>query len=338
MSWLVRVFSGVAGLALLLALIGLFLPSKARIEGFIPVDRPPATVYTLLANPQVFLEWSPWTRRAPNAEVEFSGPGTGEGAALSWRPATPGATAFDRVIVAAEEYRRIEASIEFVGRGRADTMFTVQPRPGGSDVTWSFEADFGFNLIARYAGLGFQRALGPEFDNGLRDFKAFAEQLPGADFADARARIVDVDSVQVVYIADRMRGDVADQNAAFDAALNEVRGFMAARGVAADGPARKVVTEWEPPLWAFQAAIPYGGRERVDGDGRVIFGHSYAGRAVKVTHRGPGDATATLYAKLDAYIAAHRLERNGGRWEVLVTDRVDTAPEDQITEIYIPVR
>lgn len=335
MKWLVRFFFAVTVLVAAALVGGLFLPSRAHVERSVSIDRPPATVYTLLSSTRTFHEWSPWAQREPDAIFGFDGPSFGAGSKYVWSGEIIGAG--ELVLTEAQPYTRVEGVVDLGPRGRARMTFAVEPKPGGSRVTWSYDADFGLDIIGRYAGRFFDGATGPVFDDGLPRFKALAESLPGADFSDADAEIVDTAAMQVVSVAGQVRAGAAEQQAAFDAAAAQVRAFMRANGLRQSGPLIARTVRWEPPLWVFEAAAPYAGEAREGGEGDVAFTTLPAARAVRAVHRGPASGVAPLTTKLEAYLAAHRLRRAGPSWEVRVTERDGVADADQITEIYIPV-
>jgi effector-binding domain-containing protein len=336
MKWLVRVFFAVSVLAGAALIGGLFLPSRAHVERSIAIDRPPASVFTLLSSWQTFQEWSPWAHEEPQASFSFDGPPFGSGARYAWSGRTIGSG--EMVMTRAEPYTAVEAAVDLGPRGHGSMRFAVEPKPGGSVVTWSYDADLGLDLVGRYAGRTFDGRLGPAFESGLVALKAYAERLPGADFADSGAEMIDLTPQQVVIDAQQVRGDAQEQEAAFADALAEVRTFMSRNHLRETGPAVAVTTRWEPPLWVFEAAVPYAGEPREGGDGQISFDVLPKGRAVHATHRGAPSGVAPLSTKLDAYLRAHRLERAGPSWEVRVTDRDHGAPEDQVTELYIPVK
>ena len=67
MQWLKRVAIGLVSLIVLLALIGLLLPSKTQVERSIVIERPLSLVHPLLNSFKRFNEWSPWFAADPNA-------------------------------------------------------------------------------------------------------------------------------------------------------------------------------------------------------------------------------------------------------------------------------
>lgn len=335
MTWLVRSFFAISAVAGAALVGGLLLPSRSHVERAIAIDRPPATVHTMLTSLRTFHEWSPWARREPNAIFAFEGPEFGPGASYLWSGETIGEG--ELTLVDSEPYDHVGYTLELDGRGRASMAFDIEPKPGGSVVTWGYDAAFGFDLIGRYAGRFFDSRLGPDFEAGLVNLKEEAEKLPGADFADTGAEIVEVAPIQAVVYADQVRGDAADQQRAFEEALFRVRRYMRANRLREAGPAVAITRRWEPPLWVFEAAVPYAGERREGADGEVTFDTLPSGRAVRAVHRGPAAGVAPLHTKLEAYLEANRLSRAGPSWEVYVTER-DIAPsDDQVTEIYIPV-
>jgi effector-binding domain-containing protein len=335
MKWLVRGFFALTVLAVAALIGGVFLPSRARVEREISIDRPPATVFTLLSSLKTFHDWSPWAAEQPDATFGFSGPDEGPQARYEWDGDVIGKGSV--VITRAEPYSVVEAVVDLKGRGRALMTFQIEPKPGGSIVTWTYDADFGLDLIGRYAGRTFDARMGPGFDAGLVRLKGMAEALPGADFADTGAEIVTLEPQPAVIYERQVRGSAAEQDQAFAQALAEVRRFMAAAELREAGPPVAVTVRWEPPLWVFEAAVPYAGSPRADAVGDIRFGELPGGRAVRAVHRGPPEGVPPLQTKLEAYIEAHRLTRRGEGFEVRVSERDATPPAEQVTELYAPV-
>lgn len=334
MKWLLRVFFGATALMVALAGVGLLLPARVHIERSAFIASPPATVHTLVANLDAFAEWSPWFAGDDRQVLAIEGPLAQPGQTLSW---VDGGASGGARILAAEPYQSVEMEYLFAPRSRATGGFVVSPREGGAEVVWSYDVDFGLNLVARFAGLGYSDGIGAELEAGLEALRALAESLPGADFADAGAEIRDIEPAQIVYANDRVRGDSAQQQATFDRALERVRDHMRDNRLSAAGPALAITTEWAPPLWGFRAAVPYDGPPRVSGEGEVLFGETFAGRAVVAEHRGDPAGVARLIPRLEAFLAANRLTQAGPRWEVLVTETGDADAADQVRRIFIPV-
>ncbi len=332
MVFVVRAYLALAGVVLAAGLVGLILPANVRIERSVFIARPAATVYTLAARPATFPEWAPMG--AARASYAFEGPDMGVGARAAWT--TDDARAGRLVVVAAEPYALVESDVDFGARGRARMSVAITPEDGGVRTTWTVTTGFGLNLVKRYVALGLDQRLGRDLERGLERLKGLAETTPSADFADADVEVIALTSRAIAYAERTVRGDSADHQAAFEAALADVRQFLARRRVAVAGPIYTVTLDWRPPVWRFQVAAPYDG-DVSGGEGPVALGRSPAGAAVRAVHEGDTRGAAALYDKLEAYVAARRMQPAGPIWEAMITDRETVAPQDQLTEIFIPV-
>ncbi len=337
MVWLLRAFFGVTALLVVFVGVGMVLPQRVAVERTVFIDRPPATVHALIADLRTFAEWAPFLS-ADGVGQSFSGPASGVGQRLDWTRAELGTGGGRFEIVADESPENVSIRADFGRRGAALNVFDIAPREAGSNVRWIYEADYGLNVAARYSRFFYDGRIGRELEMGLAALRERAEGLPQSDFSGSDFEIVEVDARNIVYVSDRVRGDTAQQEAAFDEAIGQVRAYMAREGLRADGPVHAITMQWNPPLWRFRAAVPYEGETRSGADGDVRFGASYSGRAVRAVHEGDPRLTAPIYARIDAFMAANRLTQNGGPWEVFVTERGEGAARDQVTEIYVPVR
>lgn len=333
MIWVLRGFLGVAGLAAFFLFAGLFLPGSARVEESIFIARPAATVYTLAADPRAVAQWAPWRIAQPEAVVTVANPTPGVGGAVAWRASQ---TSGVQTIRSVEPYILVNSEIAFQRGGAARTSLSVLAQTDGSQATWRYEADHGLDIIGRFTALFAAPGLRSDGQLGLARLKAMAEELAEADFADADITEVDIAPQSIVFAERAVRGDLAEQEAAFAEALQDVQTFMAARGLAEAGPIISVTLDNRSTLWRFQVAIPYVGRQGEDG-AAVAFGETQGGRTLKAVHRGDVRRTGALYDKLQAYMDAHRLRPAGPVREVWVTERATTLNADMITEIYLPV-
>ena len=102
---------------------GMFLPSQIHVERSIVINRPAATVFTLLNSYRTFNRWSPWAQQDPGAVFTFSGPDSGVGARMSWvgDPAMTG-TGYQE-IVSSTPYEHLGIKLDF---GAQDTCHTTR--------------------------------------------------------------------------------------------------------------------------------------------------------------------------------------------------------------------
>ncbi len=156
-----------------------FLPSKLHVARSITIKAPPAAVFDQLQTFRKWEAWAPWFQRDRFLVTDFSGAESGTGSIMSWSSKKEG----DGMItmVSASLAAGIRMAVSFGDSGEANTWFTL--RDSGAEeteITWSFEADFGHNMGRRYFGLMLRRAVERDLDEGLANLKALLEKPAAA--------------------------------------------------------------------------------------------------------------------------------------------------------------
>lgn len=166
---------GLAALGLLLCAIGLLLPSTARVERSIVIERPPAAVFAVLNDMSRFNAWSPWYDIDPKATHSLSGPQSGPGATLTWAGNAEVGSGTQRIVASVPD-SRIDVALEFSGFGAATSSYLLAPEAGGTRVTWAYQGDLGMNPVMRWLGLFMDGWVGPDYDKGLGRLKTYIEK------------------------------------------------------------------------------------------------------------------------------------------------------------------
>lgn len=156
----------------LVAIGGLFLPSKVRLERSVFISQKPEVLFQFVNSLKNFNEWSPWFDLDPNAVYTLSGPDFGAGSKISWQ-------GNDRVykgsneIIESRENKLIKFRFYF---GKSDQPAESEMRfekvSQGTTVMWSFESDFGYNVFYRYFGFVLEDMIAPDYEKGLSRLKS----------------------------------------------------------------------------------------------------------------------------------------------------------------------
>lgn len=306
------------------------------------VDRPPSTVFVLLNNLHTFNRWSPWAPRDPAMQVGFEGPAEGVGAVMTWDGDPRLVGSGRQEIIESREWSLIRTRLEMDQQGQAEMSFTIEPQENGARLTWAFDSDLasgqGFfgGVLARYFGLFFDQWIGGDYERGLASFKSFAESLPATDFSALDAEIIEVQPVPILFVPANSSQDPDDIAGSLASAYAEITAFMALHGISMAGQPMSITRGWNEEGYRFDAAIPVSEFE-AELTGRVNYGRSPAGLAVRVVHRGPYDDMTPSYEKLAAYMAVHGLAEGDVSWEQYISDPGETAPGDLVTHIYFQV-
>ena len=339
MKILRQIASGVVLFAVLLLILGAFLPATSTIERTLLVQSPPATVYALLSDIRRFYGWSPRTADDANMRPRFSGPPRGTGATVVWSGPVAGVGA--RTIVESERNARVVFNLEIEGRpATRDTIELSAASPGLTEVRWQVSTEAGFNIFQRYLGLFLNSIAGPDLDALLDNLKDTAEQLPTADFSDIEIEHQTVDSVDMVVMPARSSPASAAISAALGAAYFRILAFIDRYSLQEAGAPMSIGGTFDGSELTFDAAIPVRGlsEDTPLEAGNMRLAKSYAGPALRVRHVGPYRGLSATHDKIAAYLAAYGIKRNGAAWESYVSDPARVPENELITYVFYPVR
>lgn len=165
----------------IVALTIVFLPSHAHMERSIVINSAPGPVFQELSSFENFNKWSPWAKIDPGTQYQFTGPGSGIGAGMSWESDHDQVGSGTQKIVEAEENKRVKYEMTFGGfEGKSYAEFILTPEGEGTKVTWTYDGEMkGFMKLF---GIMMDSMLGPMYDEGLRSLKQLVESksAPGA--------------------------------------------------------------------------------------------------------------------------------------------------------------
>lgn len=162
-------------LAVVLVAGGFLLSPRFSVSRSALIKAPADEVYALVASPRQWKTWSVWTRRDPAMQIDYAGPDSGAGARWSWKSRSEGDGRM--TFTAAEPNRRVVYELYFPDFGTTSSgAFSFVPQDGGTRVTWSMEGDFGRNPLMRWFALFADKMVGADFEGGLANLKALAEQ------------------------------------------------------------------------------------------------------------------------------------------------------------------
>jgi effector-binding domain-containing protein/uncharacterized protein YndB with AHSA1/START domain len=356
---------GIGLAALIVVVIGaaFLLPSHVHFERSAVIKASPEEIFAVVNDLTRFNDWSPWAKKDPKTKYSIDGVPTGKGAHMTWVSEKLGNGSQE--IVESEPYKTVKTKLEFGEQGPSFATFTLEPSDGGTKVVWGFDTDLGSNPIARYMGLMIEGWVAPDYDEGITNLKAVVEaqadaatkaaledtgtgavppDVPMAAEADPSKgpEVVTVQAKSV--ITTRGSALTSDDKAISDAlggAFQKILTFAETNGLEIGGGASVAVTisHSDAGEWVFEAAMPLastpaGGVPEADG---IKLGHSYSGKAIKVTHKGAYSSIKQSYDRLHEYAKAHNLKEKPEQWEEYIGDPSETDEEALLTNVYIAV-
>jgi len=340
------------GLVLVVALIvgalygvGRFLlPNDLMVTRSTVVERPRAAVFAMTNDLRIVKEWSPYYAMDPDADYAFSGEEAGPGQTMRWSSKMRQVGDGRMSIVRAVENREVETLLEMRERATLNSRLEMLPAEKATSVSWTVSAQCAtgaVNVPCRYMNLVLARMIERDLDSGLQRLKTLTEQLPDVDFEGLDPVFENVEPQPYVFsVASTSATDQAEVDRAEALCLKVVNEFMTEYQMSPAGPLVRVTTKWDAAesLMEFRVGYPFAGPRPLT-VATVQIGETPRGRALRVLHAGPRGEMRATYAKIYAYLQAHRvaLREDGLPWEIVLNDgAVD--PNATRIEIYVPLQ
>ena len=295
-----RIYEFLISLAVVVALfstVALFLPSERYVENQIESNRPISTVYDVLNGFTNFDEWN--TLRSDRMlKSQVSDNANGEGATMSYSSLNRSTGSGTWELIESIPEQKIKYKITDSSQG-FDKFVTFElsrtgPNKKNTAILQSYEVDYGWNLIGRYAGMYVERNVGDQMKAGMKRLATFLATIPKLSYADREQPIIFVElpAVNVLsatVISKRDNNEIATGIVNQMAWINKI---IEANGLKAAGPMRIVTNEFTSDSYSFDVVQPITKDGATEGEwdikleSDVLFQQLPAGRAATTDYTG----------------------------------------------------
>ena len=259
---MIRILEVLVSLVIVFALavlIGVLLPSHGHVTRVVEVSSPVRQVYDTLNTFRRFPQWSAFRGLDPQTQFKVEGPDFGPGSKVSWTSSNARVGSGEYEITKSEQDSKIEMSVKNHWTGE-NKKFTIDLEPSANGKTlkirWGFDADYGWDLLARYAGLYIYGDPAQTIQSDLNNVAAILAGFPNTDYKDQKIDLVDVTTKPVLLVATKAKRSLNDVAEATDTAVAEIEAVMKKAGLTAAGPTMTITTNWGDEDYAFSIAIP----------------------------------------------------------------------------------
>ena len=243
----------------LVVIVGVLLPSHGHIERTVEVSSPLRQVYDSVNSYRRFPEWSAQHKLDPQTRMTLEGAPEGVGAKVTWSSASEMVGSGAMTIAKSDQDSKVVMDIDnkWSGDNKQYTV-TLIPAQNGKTVTinWAYDADYGWNLVWRYAGLYINGDPASQIQLNLSSVAAMLASFPNVDYKDVKIDMTDVTARPVLIVATKAKRTLDDVADATDTAVKEIEAVMKKAGLNAAGPHMTVTTNWGEEDYAFSVAIP----------------------------------------------------------------------------------
>jgi hypothetical protein len=152
-------------------------PDSFMVRREAAIKAPAEKIYPLISDFNRWSAWSPYEKKDPAMKRSFSGPGAGKGAVYAWEGNKDVGAGRMEIAEAAAPSRvslKLDFSRPFEAHNRVD--FTLEPKGAATQVTWAMQGPMPFISKVICLFVDMDRMVGADFEAGLANLKAIAEQ------------------------------------------------------------------------------------------------------------------------------------------------------------------
>ena len=264
MTRIIEILISFAIVAVLMLIVGVFLPSHRHLSESTETNRKPTIVFDTINSFARFKDWNAIVLRDPQVKLTRSGPESGVGAKINYDSQDENLGSGSWEITESKPGESVKMKLLTPSKGDNKVVqFLMKPtgnRGRNIEITQTYDVDYGWNLIGRYAGLYVKRHVGDDMKIGLTRLSALLSGVPNVDYATegTTLRGMKVEELPTQDFLVVNAGGVERSNdkvvASMKSNMEWIRRTMAANGLSAVGPMRIVTTELGRETYTFQIA------------------------------------------------------------------------------------
>jgi hypothetical protein len=272
---MMRVFEFLVALVIV-AVIGVVaavvMPSSGHVERSQVVGKDMRQVYDLLNNFRRFPDYSVLRSQDSGVQFKFSGKAYGPGSEISWTSTDPklgdgGLTIasatpqFDQIDNNTQD-ATIVWTLDNNWRG-LDKHFTLDLERQGhgrlTQITWSYDVQYGWNLINRFANLYIHGDPDSFIQFSLNNLQNVLAGVANVDYSGLMPKIAQSQPTPVLFVTrhiDRSKGGSEVLDDILAQSQTELKAQAKKLGVNVTGPAILFITNYGDPDFDFDVALP----------------------------------------------------------------------------------
>ncbi|HET6906939.1 MAG TPA: polyketide cyclase [Rhodanobacteraceae bacterium] len=253
---------------ILAVIVGVFLPSHGHIQRSLSISHDPHQIYDVLNNFRRFDDYAGQVLKAedPGLQLGVSGAAYGPGAKVTWSGGVDH--------VAPSTLTNVSGHLDPTGAGQIvwsldsaswrghDKQFALDLEPTNNQrltkVTWSYDVDYGWNLLDRYSRFFLRGAPDTLLQYGLNNLQNTMASIPNVDYTKIDTRIVQTQPQAILFVSTQAPRTLDDVDAATEKAMQQIDAAIKKLGVHQSGPRTTITTDYGDENYVFDVAVPIG--------------------------------------------------------------------------------
>ncbi|MCW5909460.1 MAG: SRPBCC family protein [Cyclobacteriaceae bacterium] len=321
-----------AGLIVVLLLIGFVLPAKLEVSKSVSINAPAGAVFEEINDLKRWETWQYWNTLDPDMKITYSENTVGKGASYSWDGPKLGAgnLALDESIPG----KSISIKMDF-GGSPASGVYSLEPDGENTKLNLNFYNDAGMNPIDRWINVFMKGEIEKSFDYAGEKIKSIAEAKPKFTYEITEENLPAISYVGLMHTMSPQ--DPAAISAQMAKMYGELETMLKKAKVEVTGYPFALYPAYTEESMDMICALPVATDAKLPARYKVETTSS--GSAIKGIYKGDYNDLMALHLELDQYLQYKGLTMNGAPMEVYVTDpMLEKDTSKWITEIYYPVK
>lgn len=322
-----------AGLIVVLLLIGFVLPGKLEVAKSVSINAPASAVFEEINDLKRWETWQYWNTLDPtDMKIAYGEKTVGTGASYSWD--SPVLKTGTITLTESIPDKSVAITMDFDGNP-ATGIYALEPDDENTKLNLNFYSDAGMNPIGRWINVFMKGEIEKSFDYAGEKIKTIAEAKPKFTYA------ITEESLPVISFVGLMHTMSPKDPVAISAQMAKMYGeletMLKKAKVEITGYPFALYPAFTEESMDMVCAIPVAADAKLPAKYKVETLES--GSAIKGIYKGNYNNLMALHMELDQYLQYKKLTMNGAPIEVYVTDPMlekDTAK--WITEIYYPIK
>ncbi|MBO0341287.1 MAG: SRPBCC family protein [Bacteroidota bacterium] len=167
----------ILGVVVLILILAAIAPKNYDVSRSIEINRPKSVVFEYLKSLQKQDEWSPWGKRDPNMDKEFTGTDGKVGAISRWK-GNKEVGEGEQEITNIVDGERIDSELRFLKPFKSTSdayIITKEVDKNVTKVVWGFSGKNKFPMSIMMLFMNMDKAVGKDFEEGLDSLKEILE-------------------------------------------------------------------------------------------------------------------------------------------------------------------
>ncbi len=324
---MMRVFEFLVALVIVVALgvlAAVVMPGSGHVERQLDIGKDMRQVYDMVDNFRRFPDYSVLRALDPSVQFTFSGKAYGPGAEVSWVGSDPKLGNGGLTIASATpEFDKIDSNTKDASivwnldndwRG-LDKHFTLDLERKGSrgqltQVTWSYDVAYGWNLVNRFANLYIHGDPDTFIQASLNNLQNVLAGVPNIDYSQLVPYIEQTQPTPILLVSTSIarKEGLEGLDDAVSKAITQIQAAAKKLGVNVTGPRILITTNYGDQTYSFDVALP------IDSSTLTVNGQSEqltAATPPSLDTAVPAEASSSAKASTDGGLAAGSRDRYG---------------------------